>query len=496
MALDTNIRGSVSGNGAEVNAANQLRVIPETDLFANPDNVGAFRMCAEVDTGEYTGTTLLIPPEIDHDYRQRVALDIILDEEVFNYTAQNTGKHSYSNTTMANAWTAGQLTTNSGSITTTTTGTQFQTYASFAQIGTSVLSADAEVAFSAQPNANTFVEWGLGLPGTSTTSPTDGVFFRLNSNGLQGIVSYNGSETSTGVFNATGGTGTWKYTNSKKYQFIVYQSATEAIFWVNEGAGAALLGRIELPTATGRVSMASSGPFFFKHRITGGAAGTVFQANMAAYSVRMGGPTVFTTLSTQGSRTLGSYQGLSGGTMGSLANYANSANPTAAVPTNTTAALGTGLGGQFWETVTLALNTDGIICSYQVPAATANVQGKRLVIRGIGLTSYVQTVVAGGPYVAQYSLAFGHTNVSLATTESATAKAPRRVPLAGLTQVVTAAQAVSTIVSQPGDSFMDFGDAPIFVNPGEFVALVTKHVGTVGTSGTVAHVVTFVYGWE
>ena len=43
---------------------------------------------------------------------------------------------------------------------------------------------------------------------------------------------------------------------------------------------------------------------------------------------------------------------------------------------------------------------------------------------------------------------------------------------------------------------MDFGDAPIYVNPGEFVALVTKHVGTVGTSGTVAHVVTFVYGWE
>lgn len=77
----------------------------------------------------------------------------------------------------------------------------------------------------------------------------------------------------------------------------------------------------------------------------------------------------------------GSYQGLSGGTMGSLASYANNANPTAAVPTNTTAALGTGLGGQFWETDTLAVNTDGIIDSYQVPAASANYSGKRLSIR-------------------------------------------------------------------------------------------------------------------
>jgi hypothetical protein len=182
--------------------------------------------------------------------------------------------------------------------------------------------------------------------------------------------------------------------------------------------------------------------------------------------------------------------------MGSLAIYPNNTNPTAAVPTNTTAALGTGLGGQFWETVSLAVNTDGIIQSYQVPIGTANSAGRRLVIRGVGLTSHVQTVIAGGPYISQYSLAFGHTAVSLATAEGATTKAPRRIPLSGFTQVLTAAQAVSTMVSQPGGSFVDFGDAPIFVNPSEFIQLVTKHIGTAGTTGTVAHVVTYVYGWE
>jgi hypothetical protein len=495
MALDTKLVGSSSGTGVDVNASNQLKVVPETDASTNPNNVGAIRVFGENDSGSVTGVPKLASPEIDIDYRVRMSQDLILDEEVFNYTAQNTGKHSYSVTTMANTWTAGQMTTNSGSITTTTTGTQFETYAMFPNTGTQTLSFDCEIAFSAQPTTNSFIEFGLGLPNTSITAPTDGVFFRLSSAGLLGIAANNSSET-VSTFPLSGGTGTWAYTNNKRYQFICYVGGVQADFWVNDGTGAVKLGTIPLPTAQGRINMSGGVKAFIKHRITGGAAGGVLQALVGAYNVRLGGSNITSTVSTQGNRVYGSYQGLSGGTMGSLANYANSANPTAAVPTNTTAALGSGLGGQFWETVSLAVNTDGIICSYQVPLGTANSAGRRLVIRGVGLMSHVQTVVAGGPYVAQYSLAFGHTAVSLATAEAATTKAPRRVAIPAFTQVVTAAQAVSTMVSQPGGSFADFGDAPIFVNPGEFIQLVTKHIGTAGTTGTVAHVVSFVYGWE
>jgi hypothetical protein len=110
------------------------------------------------------------------------------------------------------------------------------------------------------------------------------------------------------------------------------------------------------------------------------------------------------------------------------------------------------------------------------------------------LHSYVQTVIVGGPYIAEYFLAFGHTAVSLATAEAAATKAPRRIALP-FTQTVTAAQAVTTFVAQPV-TFVDFGDAPIFVNPGEFVQLCTRHLGTAGTTGTVVHRVTPVYGWE
>lgn len=499
MALDSVVRGVLSGTGADVAGTNQLKIIPETDAITNVDNIGCVKIFGENDGGSITAEVNVKSPEVDLDYRTRVAPDLLLDDEYINYTAQNTGKHNYANTTMTATWTAGQITTNGSSITTTTTGVQISTYAYFPTVGTTTLSCDVETAFSNQPVTNTFVEWGVGIPGGATAAPTDGVFFRLNSAGLQGICSHNGTETSTGVFPLSGGTGTWVYTNNKRYQFIVYQGLVEAQFWVNDGTGAVLLGKIPLPSAQGRMSMAQGAQFFYKHRIVGGAAGGVLQTYMGGYSIRVGGINFSNLPSTSGNRLWGSYQGLSGGTLGTLARYGtitsgNEANPAAAVPTTTTAALGTGLGGHFWETVTAAVNTDVILASYQVPAGTVNVQGRRLVVRGVGLASYVQTAFTGGGYVAQYFLAFGHTAVSLATAEAATTKAPRRVPLP-ITQIWPSAAAISTFPTQ-NTTFVDFGDAPIFVNPGEFIQLCTRHIGTAPSAGTAVHIVSLVYGWE
>jgi len=491
------IEGNTSGNVAEVTAANQLKVVPETDAAANPENVGGIRAFGENDGGALTGVVALKSPEIDSDYRIRVAPDLGLDEENFNYTAQNTGKHSYLTTTMTNAWTAGQLTTNSGSTTTTTTGTVFQTYAFFPIIGTQTLSADVEIGFSAQPQANSFVEWGFMLPSTVAVAPTDGVFFRLNASGLQGIISYNGAETSTGVFPAANGAGTWTYTNSKRYQFIVYANATSADFWVDDGTGANLMGSIPLPAGQSRISMAAALPFALKHRITGGAAGGVLQATMGAYNVRNGGSNISTTPSINGNRLYGAYQGLSGGTMGSLASYANSTNPTAAAPSNTalTANLPAGLGGQGVVTAAAAAATDGIWGSYQVPAGTANVQGRRLIIRGVRVDAVnTGAAVATTATTVQFSLAYGHTAVSLATAEAVAAKAARRVALGYMTWPVGAAIGQGP---QSGPIFLDLGDAPLFVDPGQFVQLVGKFlVGTATASQTISFVWQPIYGWE
>jgi hypothetical protein len=487
-----NLDGDASLLGGDTfgNAKVTLPIVLEQSGYA--------RIMCENDAGDLTGDVDLTATENDVDFRQRVAPDLILDECVFNYTAQDTGKHSYPNTTMTATWTAGQLTLNGGSTTNVNTGAQVVTYATFPNTGTMTLSADFSIAFSAQPATNVFVEFGLGLPGTQTTAPTDGVFFRLTSAGLQLVTSNNGTETVTAAPLANGA-GVWAYTNNKRYQFIAYMGGVEAKFWVNDGVDTLLLGTIPMPSGQGRICMSRGVQLFMKQRITGGAASGVLQTYVGSYNVRLGGSNLISTVSTSGNRIEGSYQGFGGGTMGSLARFGtittgNEANVTAAVPTTTTAALGTGLGGTFWETVTLALNTDGIIQSYQVPAVSANTAGRRLCVRGVYLSSYVQTVIVGGPYIAEWFLAFGHTAVSLATSEAATTKAPRRLTLP-FVQTVTAAQAVSTAVAQ-NVQFCDFGDAPVFVNPGEFIQLCTRHIGTVGTSGTVAHRVTFIYGWE
>lgn len=479
MALDSNIVGALSGTGADVTASRQLKVILPTG--ATPSEMAGMAMFSENDDGSVTGTRYVYSPETDEDYRLRIAEDVIYDTETFNYTAQNTGKHMYATTTMTNAWSAAGLITNSGNIVTTTTGTSFGSYAEFPILGSTMLYCEVEGSFSAQPTANTVIDFGLFRRGAANPyAPTDGVYFRLTAAGLIGVINSNGTETTTSTLGFT-------YTNSEVHQFTISCHERETQFWIDN----VLYATLETPLGQGQPSMSASLPMSMRHAITGGAAGAALSFALRDYTVSIGGSGVAATASVMGQRIFGSYQGLSGGTMGTLANYANSANPAAAVPTNTTAALGSGLGGQFWETDTLAVTTDGVICSYQNPAGTANVQGRRLVIRAVKVESYVQTALTGGGYVAQWSLAFGHTAVSLATAEGVAAKAARRVPLGNHT-VASGAVALTELKTIS----LDFGDAPVFVNPGEFVAIVKKKVGTAPSAGVVAHTISLLYGWE
>ena len=494
--------GNSTAGKANVDGDNNLQVtLPgyaaDGTLFGGGPAAG-HTMQAEVDDGRATGVRVVLPPEVDTDYRLRVAHDNLLDVETFNYTAQNTGKHFYSNATMAATVSAAGLVTNSANITTTGTGLTFSTFAEFPTQGTQTVVCETSVAFTAQPASNTIIDFGLFRRGvTAAYAPTDGVYFRLSAAGLQGVVNNNGTETTTAVFPNALGAGSYSYANNEVHQYLIQMSNVNVTFWIDN----VLYGTIETPVGFGYPVKSATLPWSIRHAIVGGAAGAQLQAAFHDYRVLGRGTLFEDDMGTVGSRAYGSYQGLSGGTMGSLANYANSANPAPAVMTNTTAALGTGLGGQFWETATLAPNTDGILCSFQVPAGSATVPGRRLKITGVTLTAYVQSVLTGGPCVQQFSLAFGHTAVSLATAESAsfannTTKAPRRVPLAAFTQQITANQAASTIVSQPGGAGVDFTRAPIYVNPGEFVAITCKKVGTAISGGVIAYVVRFDYSWE
>lgn len=487
--MATKIQGGSSTSGlANVDANYQLKTGLETNIQGLPQYIGAVKFVSENDAGEITNTPYLLSPETDDDYRLRVGMDTELDDETFNYTAQNTGKHNNQSTTMTYTYGTGGLLTNGSSITTTTTGLSLSTYAMFPMFSSGTnLYCQCEVAFSAQPTANTIVDFGMFLRPTSNPyAPTDGTYFRLNSGGLQGVINSNGTESTTSVFPLT-------YNNNQVYKFILAISNNSVEFWIDD----VLYAEILTPASQAQPFMSVALPFAFRHVITGGAAGAVLQTTFRGYGISIGGLNVIKTLGELGNGVFGSYQGLSGGTMGSLSTYVNNTNSTAAVPSNTalTANLPSGLGGQAWETFTLAVNTDGILLSYQVPAGTVSVQGKRLKVTGVKLSSFVQAALTGGPMNRTFCLNYGHTAVSLATAESAIAKARRVVLLPELTQAITAAQAVNTMISQPLGGVSLFSE-PIYVNPGEFISLSVKHIGTVGTVGTIATNIQYIYSWE
>lgn len=466
-------------------------------------SLNAPAMYSEVDDGTLTGARETLSPEVDKDYRLRVANDYVMDQELFNYTAQNTGKHTFTFTTLAATIGASGITTNSGSITTTTTGLTFGTFAQFPVGGTQNIVCEISVAFSAQSNANSVVDFGLFQRGATTAfAPLDGIYFRNTSAGMFGVINSGGSETTVALTIAQGVT-PFTYTNNAVNRYLIQTSNVSTTFWVNNYK----VGEIDNPVGTNFACKSQALPWSFRHAIVGGAAGAVMQALFSDYRVHIRGPQYADSLGTIGSRVLGSYQGLSGNTMGQLVagtvTTGSLVKPTAAVPLNASLAanLPNSLGGRAYETLTagLAVNVDGILASFTVPAGSSTVQGRRLKVTGINMTAFVSTVVVGGPTVSEFYIAFGHTADSMATAESAsmataTTKAPRRVMLPKFTQIVTAAQAVSTMVLQ-GIGSIDFLE-PIYVNPGERIALVLNKTGTVPTSGVISYTYQFEYSWE
>jgi hypothetical protein len=172
MALDTNLAGGVSGAKQEVDANKNAFVITPgytaggVSFGGGPD--AGHTMQSENDSGVITGVRHVHAPETDDDYRLRVGLDLLLDQEAFTDTAQNTGKFSHAFTTLTATSSASGLLTNSGNITTTTTGMTFGSFAQFPIGGTNTLVVETALSFSAQPNSNTVIDFGVFQRGAST----------------------------------------------------------------------------------------------------------------------------------------------------------------------------------------------------------------------------------------------------------------------------------------------------------------------------------------
>jgi hypothetical protein len=503
MPMDSQIVGAVTGTGADTDSTRNLFTrLPGYDSLGvsrGGGDTNGLANFSEVDNGAVFGTRTVLSGEVDDDYRARVSHDNWLDEEQFTDTAQNTNKFQHVFTTLTATESSSGLLTNSGNITTTTTGMTFGTWAQFPISGTQTLVVETALAFTAQPNANQVIDFGPFQRGAATPfAPLDGAYFRMSSTGIQGVINVNGVETTTAVFPASGGTGTFAYTNNTVYKWLIQTNNVKTTFWINN----IKYGEIVNPLGAGTPALSRSLPWSIRHAILGGAAGSATQALVKSYRVFLRGPQYSERLSVVGSKVYGSYEGLSGGTMGQLGTYPNNTNQTAAVPTNTalTANLPAGLGGMGLVTAQAGAATDFIFGSYQVPVGSTTSQGRRLCIRGVKVDAInTGAAVATTATVLEWKLATGHTAVSLATADTAsfataTTKSPRRLGIGYMTWPVGAA-----IGAPPTQNslFLDLCDAPKYVNPGEFVAITAKFlVGTATASQTIQYMWQPVFSWE
>lgn len=488
MAFDSIIKGTVTGNGAEVTPANQLKVVTETNVLSNPGNVGAIRNFSENDPGNVTGTPYLLSPETSLDFRLRTGTDTLLFNDTFNGTAQNTNSWAYTFATLTAAQ-PGAGTVNFSAVqgTAAAQGAFMRTFQYFPVTATAPLSVDFRMGlFTSTLVTNEVWLMGVGNPVSASAPPIDGAWLQITSAGVIGVGVFNSTQVQTGVLLPIE-----SVTVNQNYHWNIVIGEEKIQFWRND----VLLGILDTPGTNGQPFQQAGLPVFMMKYNTGSVSNTntcrVSDVAVTLMDLQTSKPWSH-QVATSGKS---GYIGQNGQTQGKTTLWTNNTAPTAVALTNTTAAF-TGLGGIAAVLPTLAANSDGIIFSYQNPVPSINITGRNLIITGITVQGVVSVVLAGGPVINAYAIAYGHTAVSLATAETAsfataTTHAPRIVPI-GI-ESYAANAAVGTV--SPGMTNLTF-DSPIVVRPGEFVQLIARNLGVVTTTGAITILANFNAYWE
>jgi hypothetical protein len=440
---------------------------------ASPAGVGSLRMFSENDAGTVTGTPALASPETTNDHRLRTVNDTILDDEVFCYANQNTGKHSYAATTLTMALASNALVTNSGNITTINTASFFRTQQYFELCGSqNATTVVFEAALSAALATNTTIDFGMFLQsGTSPYAPTDGAYFRITSAGFAGVINFNGAETTTSIFPFT-------HTINQVYGFKIVINTDRVQFWINNVLYATLVTQV----ANGAPFASQTLPLQIRHAIGATAAGAALSLRVFTYNIQVNDQTNLPYQSMRG----GSPQVQQGATTGGqLTTYATGAEPGVVTLTANTAPATNSLGGLYLLPVAITpAASDYPLFAWLNPVGTAAIPGKVFVCTGVIIGELsVTTALTGGPLLLQWAIGYGSTASSLATTESATftaggtTKIARKIPLGA--QSLLAASAVGVI--SPGFQ-RSFADAPLPINPGEYLHIILRIPGGTATT--------------
>jgi hypothetical protein len=306
--------------------------------------------------------------------------------------------------------------------------------------------------FAINPIANNVCEFGLGFAATTAT-PTDGVYFKLNTAGsLVGVMNINGTETTTAPMPAPVANEVYYY------RIVIDQDRIE--FFID----GVLQGVILSPNTAAAVSLSRWQPLLMRC-YNAAATGSAQRMEIADVSVIARDLALNRLWATaMAGIECGSYNNPRGAAVGQSANYVNNTAPVSATLSNTAAGYAT-LGGQFQFAAVAGVETDYALFAFQVPVAAAGGGNRNLVIRGVRIETF--------------NMGVGSTAVSLATADSNTAgtRAPRRIPLG--VQSIPVGTAIGGNVT-PIDVNLD---APLYVAAGTFVHIILRMpVGTATAS--------------
>jgi hypothetical protein len=479
------VQGGTSGVKADVDANKNLLVNTPTSVL----QTGHVAIAAEADPGTIAmGPTGLLGRQIkdldvSQDYRLRVGIDTALFYEDFQGSQINVQLWTYPSTTATFAIGGGVVSFNSGNSVAASAVTRLSSWRTFPFYQTFMTYFETRILITSM-QSNNVSEFGFGYAAT-TAAPTDGAFFRYDATGnFRCVISFNGTETV-----ATPGS---MPTINQYHHYVVGVGQDFTEFWVDNVLYAVIPTPAQQPSPTS----AASEPIFIRNYNTAAGAGGAAQLKVSQAMVTLGDAQTNKPWShIQAGMGLNCFQAPTNIAAVSTQLIANSAAPAAIAGANATCTNAvTTMAGDFRMNAQVAGEVDCIMFGYLNVQGTAAITGRNLYITGCRISSInYGAVVTTTCTTIQWSLGFGSTALTLATTDAATTRAPRRIGLGFQYFPVT-----TGVIGYPANADIDTQfTTPYLVEPGCYVHVICKFVvGTATASQTIRGTINLNGYWE
>ncbi len=427
---------------------------------------GYFVGVGEIDDGTILGTKTHRKLNVTQDYRLNTGIDKISWHANYGHSILSASRYLATALTQTISIENGTLNLNANNTLDSGAFSIVRTAKTFSLFNSFPLYADFQIKTTGNIQSNSIIEFGFGLI-TGSTSPFDGIFFRIT-NGVSGVIVNNTLETSSSnVFTPTSG-GTNHY--------LIVAGIDKAEFWIND----VLTTIVYPPSTTGGTTNSNSFPLFFRsYNASLLAAATQLNVYQAAVSIgdMDSGKDWATTMVINGQSSISAPDGqTTGSTSAQTSNNINSSGSDTnllipGVDFTNTYTSGVTLGGQFAFSGCTSGETDYILFAYKNPPSTASIPGKNLLITGVEINSFVSGATTIGLTLFQWGLGIGGTDVTLTTADSVTSgtRASRRINLG--TQSVATGQANGAPFNK--DLYTEF-PSPLMVEPGTYCHVILK----------------------